>query len=79
MLVEPILMWDSLDLVTPVGIIDGYFFLWHLEPVFEVRVAVEVSLPSALKLIGVLLVKLVGLHNSEQSSQCNHFHISILL
>ena len=81
MFIEPVHMWRSLHLMTPVLIIHGDLFLWHLEPVLEVRITIKVSLPSTVEVVGVVLrLKSMGLHDSEEScSDGNHFHLSILL
>ena len=80
-LVEPVLIWNSLHFVTPESILGGDLFGGDIEPLVEVWVSVEVSLPSSAQLVHAVVViadefavKSMGLDCSQESSHSNHFH-----
>ena len=85
-LVEPVLIWNSLHFVTPESILGGDALGWDIEPLVKVWVAVEMSLPSSLQFVDLvvvianeLAVKSMGFDCSQESSDSDHLHLIYLL
>ena len=71
--VQPVTVWNSLNLVAPVLVSDGDLLLWDLEPVLKVWISVQVTLPATFQFVDIISDH-HGVGSSEQSNHRNKLH-----